>query len=429
MKNLSGINTTMGNRMPRLSHLYILILWSCYLFQLHAFSVVTTTTTTTTTTTRHDSQCTCSYGSTLARPSTTRLFATATARRLPKSHHSNATDVEAVEVPFPTDTSTTTTTLSFALENSVNNNNNKKKSSKKKDNPTQQADANLDTSDSEADAITINEEDEDTVEVDPLVRQRHARWVVLIDDEEAIRTSIGQFLFDAGYQVTACADAEAFSHVCSLDWKFDTSTATTTTTSTNTNNNDDTTMTWPRLPDVIICDIRMPGTVMENGLHIVQRLRDDVRWQRVPIVLLTAKALTPDRIAGYQAGANVYLTKPFAPAELLSIVDNCWQRQEQMMRPGEADLWNVQSDVRTIKALMMTNAQQTRPHTRVYLTPTERQVLVLLSQGLTNAEIAHERQVHVKNVIKTISKMNAATNTRNRTELVRWGLQTGYIPR
>ena len=78
---------------------------------------------------------------------------------------------------------------------------------------------------------------------------------------------------------------------------------------------------------------------------------------------------------------------------------------------------------------MQQNAAQTVQQTEIYLTPMERNILELLGRGYTNAEIANERQVHVRNVIKTISKLYAKTETRNRTELVKWGLHTGYIPR
>lgn len=50
---------------------------------------------------------------------------------------------------------------------------------------------------------------ESSSEVDPLFVERHQRWVVIVDDEESIRLAVGDFLYDQGYQVTACADADS----------------------------------------------------------------------------------------------------------------------------------------------------------------------------------------------------------------------------
>lgn len=246
--------------------------------------------------------------------------------------------------------------------------------------------------------LKATKDEESEVMEDPKMRARHKRWILVVDDEEALRASVGQYLFDSGYQVTACADADALFQVVSEPPKPGS------------------------LPDAIVSDVRMPGT---NGIQLVARLREDERLKRVPIVLLTAKTLTPDRIEGYRAGADVYLTKPFNPDELLSILDNLIQRRQQMTGGSMADL---QTEMANIKEILKQNGSKLVKRTNVYLTPTERQVLELLGQGCTNAEIAETRGSNVKNVIKMIAKMNQATNTRNRTELVRWALETGYIP-
>ena len=74
-----------------------------------------------------------------------------------------------------------------------------------------------------------------------------------------------------------------------------------------------------RLPDAIISDIRMPGT---DGLELLSQIRQNVVWARIPVILLTAKGLTTDRVAGYQAGADAYLIKPFVPEELFVRIIN-----------------------------------------------------------------------------------------------------------
>ncbi len=69
--------------------------------------------------------------------------------------------------------------------------------------------------------------------------------------------------------------------------------------------------------DVVVCDVMMPGV---DGLEVVRRLKGDSATARLPVVLLSAKALRGDSQAGLAAGADEYVTKPFDPAELIEVV-------------------------------------------------------------------------------------------------------------
>jgi len=232
--------------------------------------------------------------------------------------------------------------------------------------------------------------------------QRAKHWVVIVDDEEAIRLAVGDYLFENGYKVTACADADAMIHVVSTPPSEE---------------------ALPIVPDAIISDIRMPGT---NGLQLLQIIRSNERLERVPVILLTAKAMTQDRIAGYKAGADVYLPKPFDPDELLTIVDNCILRRKQMT--GEkAKLVDLKQDMNNIKEILRQNGSKVVKSTDVYLTTTEREVLDFLARGFTNKEIAEKRGTTPFVVGRTVQKMYVMTDTRTKTELVRWALQTGYL--
>jgi DNA-binding NarL/FixJ family response regulator len=233
--------------------------------------------------------------------------------------------------------------------------------------------------------------------------ERNKRWVILVDDERAIRLAVGDYLYDKGYQVTACADADAV---------FEVTTSTASQRPTNST-----------IPDAIISDIRMPG---KDGIELLRMIRDDPLLKQVPVILLTAKGMTKDRIVGFQAGADAYLPKPFNPEELLSILDNLILRRQQMQ--GErSDLDELKQNMEDIKLLMKQNAQDLVKDTDVYLTLAERQVLELLCKGYTNAEIAAEKGISVKSVPSTITRLYQKTNTFTRTALVRWALQTGYI--
>ena len=68
------------------------------------------------------------------------------------------------------------------------------------------------------------------------------------------------------------------------------------------------------IPELIILDIMMP---VMDGVETLQKLRNSSRTSRIPVILLTAKAQDEDVIAGYQTGADYYITKPFTEKQLL----------------------------------------------------------------------------------------------------------------
>jgi two-component system, OmpR family, alkaline phosphatase synthesis response regulator PhoP len=68
------------------------------------------------------------------------------------------------------------------------------------------------------------------------------------------------------------------------------------------------------IPEAIILDIMMPGM---SGMEVLERLRASPETSRIPVILLTAKAQDQDVIAGYQSGADYYMTKPFTSNQLL----------------------------------------------------------------------------------------------------------------
>jgi pilus assembly protein CpaE len=70
-------------------------------------------------------------------------------------------------------------------------------------------------------------------------------------------------------------------------------------------------------PDLIILDVMMPDM---NGYEVCKRLRGNPDTQTIPIIMFTAKTLIDDKVAGFEAGADDYLTKPTHPAELASRV-------------------------------------------------------------------------------------------------------------
>ena len=67
-------------------------------------------------------------------------------------------------------------------------------------------------------------------------------------------------------------------------------------------------------PSLIVLDLMLPG---KDGYGVFKALRRDPRTQQIPVLMLTARAQTEDRIQGLESGADDYLTKPFSPKELV----------------------------------------------------------------------------------------------------------------
>ncbi len=73
------------------------------------------------------------------------------------------------------------------------------------------------------------------------------------------------------------------------------------------------------LPDCLVIDIIMPNN---EGYNFIKNLKKNKNFQHIPFILLTAKGLTEDRILGYKLGCSAYISKPFDPEELESIIKN-----------------------------------------------------------------------------------------------------------
>ena len=76
-------------------------------------------------------------------------------------------------------------------------------------------------------------------------------------------------------------------------------------------------------PDLVVLDLMLPG---RDGYSVFREIRRDARTSRIPVIMLTARAQTEDRIQGLEAGADDYLTKPFSPKELVLRVNAILKR-------------------------------------------------------------------------------------------------------
>ena len=110
--------------------------------------------------------------------------------------------------------------------------------------------------------------------------------ILVVEDEDAIRGMLMMVLEQAGFMPIAAADAEDAQKI--LDDK---------------------------LPDLILLDWMLPGI---SGAEWARRLKKEALYQEVPIILLTARGEEEDKVRGLEIGADVYMTKPFSPKELIA---------------------------------------------------------------------------------------------------------------
>jgi DNA-binding NarL/FixJ family response regulator len=158
--------------------------------------------------------------------------------------------------------------------------------------------------------------------------------------------------------------------------------------------------------DMIICDIMMPEM---DGYAFVEELRHEPSTKWIPVMVLSAKGQSPDRIKGLNIGADVYMVKPFEPEELLA---------------------QVNSTLRQVKRLMAHNIKKADGLPKIEvpnnfeLTPTETKVVTLVAQGMGNRDIAESLNVSQRTIESHVSNMLNKTGLNNRTELARWFMQT-----
>jgi two-component system OmpR family response regulator len=123
--------------------------------------------------------------------------------------------------------------------------------------------------------------------------------ILVVEDDEKIGWFIENGLKQSGFAVDTAGDGEVALSLCAV-------------------------VTY----DVIVLDIMLPKL---DGLSVIRRLRRDKR--RVPVLLLSAMASVENRVAGLQAGADDYLSKPFAFSELLARVQALIRRANQTTEP------------------------------------------------------------------------------------------------
>ena len=168
--------------------------------------------------------------------------------------------------------------------------------------------------------------------------------LLIVDDDERIRSLLQQFLVQSDYLVSTAENAEqAITLLSAIEF------------------------------DLIILDVMMPG---QDGISFTAKLRN--LKNNTPILLLTARGETEDRIKGLEAGADDYLPKPFEPKELLLRINAILRRmadlKEEQIMPKTLNFGNLKYDV--------ARNELWKGEDQIRLTTTESQLMKIFTSAL-----------------------------------------------
>ena len=200
--------------------------------------------------------------------------------------------------------------------------------------------------------------------------------LLLIDDDPNLILLVRDYLEFRGYEVLTADNGKEALYLLSLS-----------------------------LPDMIVCDIMMPEM---DGYALIESVRQDPRTSWIPVLFLSARGQSQDRIKGLNLGADVYMVKPFEPEELVAQVESSLKQTNRLLL--HTDSTDDSSSIQVPAS--------------VELTPTELKVVQLVARGLANREIAIQMNVSQRTIESHVSNMLGKTGLSNRTELARWAIES-----
>ena len=231
--------------------------------------------------------------------------------------------------------------------------------------------------------------------------------ILVADDDFATRLSINDYLEILGYSVIA---AENGKEALGLVEEFQ--------------------------PHLIVTDITMPEM---DGYEFVRRVRARPAFRLLPVIFLTERTSTEERIRGYQMGCDNFLAKPFELSELGVVIRSLLDRYaliaqassrspEPEMMPKEAP--SRVKDKGELDFLTQNSEIGDRPSpgpNSPSLTQREREVLDLLTEGLSNIQIGSRLHLSPRTIEKHVSSLFRKTLSNNRAELVRFAMEHHLI--
>lgn len=209
--------------------------------------------------------------------------------------------------------------------------------------------------------------------------------VLIVDDEPGIRLAVTDYLEAVGYTVISAATGKQA-------WQ----------------------LVQQYRPHLLVTDIRMPQM---DGYELVKLVRQQPAFRLLPVIYLTECSQTQERIRGYKLGCDAYLAKPFNLEELAAVIRNLLDRvqivQTEIQAVSQATPSREPVDTALINALDLTQREQ--------------QVLRLLMEGLSNAQIGEQLHLSSRTVEKYVSKLLQKTETSNRAEIVRFAMEHNLL--
>ena len=210
--------------------------------------------------------------------------------------------------------------------------------------------------------------------------------ILVVDDDPGTRLAISDYLEMCGYSVLTAADGQQGLA-----------------------------MVESHRPHLMVTDIVMPRM---NGYQLVRSVRQHPSFRLLPVIFLTERNKTEERIQGYQSGADLYLPKPFELQELGAAIRNLLERSQMIQseyRLSYEDGWRTSIQPPTVI--------YEKPESSLHLTQREREVLVMLTHGLSNAQIGTRLHLSPRTVEKYVSNLLRKTETSNRAELVGFAMK------
>jgi len=124
--------------------------------------------------------------------------------------------------------------------------------------------------------------------------------------------------------------------------------------------------------DLVLLDVMLPAL---NGIEVLRRVRN--AGNPIPVVLLTARDTVPDKVSGFEHGANDYITKPFAMEEMLARVRNLLRIFQQQTKEAEGGDILKAADL----TIELRSRKVFRKELAIELTPREFELLVFLAEN------------------------------------------------
>ena len=207
--------------------------------------------------------------------------------------------------------------------------------------------------------------------------------ILIVDDDSTLRAALTLYLKDRGIIVrNAISGLEGFNSFIK------------------------------EIPDLIVSDVVMPEM---NGFELCTKVRATEAGQLIPFIFLSGRCDLEDRIQGHTIGADDYLVKPFHPRELIAKIE------AQLARASR-----IHAEIE--RALQQPSTETPQNQAPLPLTPAEEKVFWEVIQGYTNKKIGDRLFISPRTVQTHLSNILSKLSVENRSQLIRYAFENGYMP-